>query len=114
MQIFQIQKHLLLQIFLYCNLSSTNEELIVTHYIGRKNGNVPSVILKKSDRNYSLEDFKSKVIIIPEYVTVIEKSVFDGLEGVVIKTGDESISKGWEEGWKGDCEVIWGVDLELE
>ena len=56
----------------------------------------------------------NKVIIIPEYVTIIEKGVFDGLEDVVIKTSYESIPEGWEEGWNGDCEVMWGEDLELE
>ena len=98
--------------FLYCNLSSTNEELIVPHYIGNKNGNVPNVILKKSDREYSLEEFQPKVILIPDYVTEIEKGVFDGLEDVVIKTSYESIPEGWEEGWNGDCEVIWGEEIE--
>lgn len=98
--------------FLYCNLSSTNEELIVPHYIGNKNGNVPNVILKKSDRKYSLEEFQPKVILIPDYVTEIEKGVFDGLEDVVIKTSYESIPKGWEDGWNGDCEVIWGEEIE--
>ena len=38
----------------------------------------------------------------------------DGLEDVVIKTSYESIPEGWEEGWNGNCKVIWGVDLELE
>ena len=98
--------------FLYCNLSSTNEELIVPHYIGNKNGNVPNVILKKSYREYSLEEFQPKVILIPDYVTEIEKGVFDGLEDVVIKTSYESIPEGWEEGWNGDCEVIWGEEIE--
>ncbi|MBR6516021.1 MAG: hypothetical protein IKT40_04105 [Bacilli bacterium] len=98
--------------FLYCNLSSISEELIVPHYIGNKNGNVPNVILKKSDREYSLEEFQPKVILIPNYVTEIEKGVFDGLEDVVIKTSYESIPEGWEEGWNGDCEVIWGEEIE--
>ena len=98
--------------FLYCNLSSTEEELLVPHYIGRKNPNLPNVILKNSDREYSLEEFHPKVILIPEYVTVIEKGVFDGLEDVVIKTSYESIPEGWEEGWNGDCEVIWGEEIE--
>ena len=98
--------------FLYCNLSSTSEELIVPHYIGNKNGNVPNVILKKSDREYSLEEFQPKVILIPDYVTEIEKGVFDGLEDVVIKTSYESIPEGWEEGWNGSCEVIWGEEID--
>ena len=98
--------------YLYCNLSSAEEELIVPHYIGKKNGNVPNVILKKSDREYSLDEFKPKVILIPEYVTEIEKGVFDGLTDVVIKTSYESIPDGWEEGWNGECEVIWGEEIE--
>ena len=98
--------------FLYCNLSSTEEELFVPHYIGRKTYNIPDVILKKSDREYSLEQFQPKVILIPEYVTEIEKGVFDGLTDVVIKTSYESIPDGWEEGWNGECEVIWGEEIE--
>ena len=98
--------------FLYCNLSSIEEELLVPHYIGRKNPNLPNVKLKKSDREYSLEEFQPKVILIPEYVTEIEKGVFDGLTDVVIKTSYESIPDGWEEGWNGECEVIWGEDIE--
>ena len=98
--------------YLYCNLSSAEEELIVPYYIGKKNGNVPNVILKKSDREYSLDEFKPKVILIPEYVTEIEKGVFDGLTDVVIKTSYESIPDGWEEGWNGECEVIWGEEIE--
>ena len=113
-------KNLIFIDFLYCNLTKETNELIVPAYIGYDPKNTPkfkgypSVILKKSDREYSLENFKPKVIIIPEYVTIIEKGVFDGLEDVVIKTSYESIPEGWEEGWNGDCEVIWGVDLELE
>ena len=57
--------------FLYCNLSSIEEELLVPHYIGRKNPNLPNVILKKSDREYSLEEFQPKVILIPEYVLLL-------------------------------------------
>ncbi len=94
--------------FLYCNLSSLEEELIVPHYIGERNSNVPTVELRKTDRKYSLEDFKPKVIIIPEYVKVIEKDVFAGLEDVIIKTSYETKPEGWEEGWNGNCEVIWG------
>ena len=98
--------------FLYCNLSKTEEELLVPHYIGRKTYNIPDVILKKSDREYSLEEFQPKVILIPEYVTEIEKGVFDGLTDVVIKTSYESIPDGWEEGWNGECDVIWGEEIE--
>ena len=58
-----------------------------------------------------MEGFKPKVIIIPEYVEIIEAGVFDGLEGVTIKTVHESKPDGWEEGWNGNCEVIWGVEL---
>ncbi len=79
-------------------------------YIGtldRINSKIPIVELRKSDREYSLENFKPKVIVIPEYVTVIEAGVFDGLTDVVIKTAYKSQPEGWEDGWNGDCEVIW-------
>ena len=96
-------------------------ELIVPKYIGEDPNNYveyyepelkgyPNIILKKSDREYSLAEFKPKVIIIPEYVTVIEKGVFDGLEDVVIKTSYKSIPEGWEKGWNGNWKVIWGAD----
>ncbi len=93
--------------YLYCNLSSTKRTLVVPCYIGEDNNNVSSVELRKSDREYSLENFKPKVIVIPEYVTVIEAGVFDGLTDVVIKTAYKSQPEGWEDGWNGDCEVIW-------
>ena len=55
------------------------------------------------------DDFKPKVIVIPGYVKVIEKGVFDALTDVTIKTSFESKPEGWEDGWNGDCEVIWGA-----
>ncbi len=97
--------------FLYCNQSYSENDLLVPHYIGKRNSNVPTVELKKSDREYSLENFKPTVIIIPEYVKVIEKGVFDGLTNVTIKTSYESQPEGWEDGWNGSCDVVWGVEL---
>ncbi len=97
--------------FLYCNQSYSENELLVPHYIGKESTNVPTVELKKSDREYSLNDFKAKVIIIPDYVKVIEKGVFDGLTDVTIKTSYETKPEGWEDGWNGSCEVEWGVQL---
>ena len=98
--------------FLYCNQVYSEKELIVPHYIGVKSTNVPTVELRKSNREYSLENFKAKVIIIPDYVKVIEKGVFDGLTNVVIKTSYESQPEGWEDGWNGTCEVEWGVKID--
>ena len=98
--------------FLYCNLSNKNSELIVPYYIGSPTKNVPEVYLKKSKREYGLNGFKPKIIIIPEYVIKIEKGVFDGLEDVVIKTSYDSKPEGWEDGWNGKCNVIWGCSLE--
>ena len=78
--------------FLYCNQSYSENELLVPHYIGKRSSNIPTVELKKSDREYSLEDFKAKVIIIPDYVETIETGVFDGLTDVTIKTSYEMLS----------------------
>ncbi len=100
--------------FLYCNQSYSETELLVPHYIGAKTANIPTVELRKSDREYSLEFFGATVIIIPDYVTVIEAGVFSGLEGVTIKTSYESKPDGWEDGWNGDCQVEWGVDISFE
>lgn len=69
--------------FLYCNQTFSEDKLLVPYYIGKENSNVPTVELKKSDREYSLEDFKAKVIIIPDYVKRIDSGVFDGLTDVL-------------------------------
>ena len=99
--------------FLYCNQSYSENELLVPHYIGKRSSNVPTVELKKSDREYSLEDFKAKVIIIPDYVKTIEAGVFDGLTNVTIKTSYDAKPEGWEDGWNGNCEVVWGIEKSL-
>ncbi len=98
--------------FLYCNQSYSENELLVPHYIGKESSNIPVVELKKSDREYSLEDFKATVIIIPEYVEIIEAGVFDGLIDVTVKTSYETKPEGWEDGWNGSCEVEWGVEID--
>lgn len=97
--------------FLYCNQTASEDEIIVPHYIGKKSSNVPIVELRKSDREFSLEDFKPKVILIPEYVEIIESGVFEGLTDVIIKTSYESKPEGWQEGWNGTCEVQWGEKI---
>ncbi len=97
--------------FLYCNQSYSENDLLVPHYIGKRSSNVPTVELRKSDREYSLENFKAKVIIIPDYVETIEAGVFDGLTDVIIKTSYETKPEGWEEGWNGNCEVVWGEEI---
>lgn len=72
--------------------------------------------LRKSERTISLENFEPRVIIIiiiiPEYVEIIEKDVFSGLTNVTIKTSYESKPEGWEDGWNGSCEVVWGFETE--
>lgn len=97
--------------FLYCNQSFSGNELLVPYYIGKENSNVPTVELKKSDREYSLKDFKAKLIIIPDYVKKIDAGVFDGLTDVIIKTSYDTKPEGWEDGWNGTCEVEWGLQL---
>jgi len=97
--------------FLYCNQSYSGNDLLVPHYIGKRNSNVPTVELRKSDREYSLENFKAKVIIIPDYVETIEAGVFDGLTDVTIKTSYETKPEGWADGWNGNCEVVWGEEI---
>lgn len=97
--------------FLYCNLSYTENELIVPYYIGKQGSNVPSVELIKSERKFNLGNFSPKIIIIPEYVKVIEKNVFAGLTGVTIKTSYQTMPEGWQDGWNGNCAVEWGVEL---
>lgn len=98
--------------FLYCNITTLEEEIIVPYYIGKQNSNIPTVELRKSERTFSLENFEPKVIIIPEYVEIIEKDVFSGLTNVTIKTSYESKPEGWEDGWNGSCEVVWGIEIK--
>lgn len=97
--------------FLYCNLSYTENDLTVPYYIGNPNYAIPNVELRKSEREFSLEDFTPKNIIIPEYVKVIETGVFAGLNGVTIKTSYETAPEGWQDGWNGNCTVEWGVEI---
>lgn len=102
--------------FLYCNLSYSKNELTVPYYVGNNyiwddSYTKPSVELKKSEREFSLKDFKAKVIIIPDYVEIIEVGVFDGLTDVTIKTSFKSKPEGWQDGWNGSCTVEWGVEL---
>lgn len=99
--------------FLYCNIFTSKTELLVPYYIGKKNSNVPSVELIKSEREFNLDDFEPKIIIIPEYVKIIEKDVFAGLVGVTIKTSYETMPEGWQDGWNGTCTVEWGVKIDF-
>ena len=98
--------------FLYCNISTSEEEIVVPYYVGKQSSNIPTVELRKSERTISLENFEPRVIIIPEYVEIIEKDVFSGLTNVTIKTSYESKPEGWEDGWNGSCEVVWGFEIE--
>ena len=98
--------------FLYCNISTSEEEIVVPYYVGKQSSNIPTVELRKSERTFSLENFEPKVIIIPEYVEIIEKDVFSGLTSVTIKTSYESKPEGWEDGWNDSCEVVWGFEIE--
>lgn len=94
--------------FVYCNLLCKDNELTVQYFLGKSNSNVPVVELRKTDRELDISGFVPKVILIPEFVSVIEKGVFDGLNGVTIKTSFESKPEGREDGWNGECEVEWG------
>ncbi len=96
--------------FIYCNLLIEQDEITVPYYIGKKSSNIPNVELRKSEREYSLENFMPKVIIIPEYVRIIEKDVFAGLTGVTIRTSYQTAPEGWQDGWNGNCTVEWGMD----
>ena len=99
--------------YVYCNLSSIEEELTILWYLGEPTKEKAEVILKKTGREYTCDNFKPKVINIPEYVTIIEKGVFDNLKNVIIKTSYEEKPEGWEEGWNGDCEIIWGEEIDV-
>ena len=98
--------------YIYCNLTTKKEELTIPWYLGEPTKQKAEVILKRTDRIYNCENFIPKVISIPEYVTTIEKGVFDNLENVIIKTSYVEKPVGWDEGWNGDCEVMWGEEID--
>ena len=100
--------------FLYCFESFNSESLRVHDAVGLSNDLFKPrscVELKKGDREINPEEFNATVIEIPKYVEIIEAGVFDGLEGVTIRTSYASKPEGWKEGWNGNCEVIWGVEF---
>ena len=74
-------------------------------------GYAKEVELRKGEKPISLDEIIVSVFEIPEYVVKIDEGVFDGFKNVTIKTSYESKPDGWEEGWNGNCEVIWGVEL---
>jgi hypothetical protein len=99
--------------FLYCNAVSKTEELLVTYHIGKADkSKLPNVELRKTNREFSLDEFISKTILIPDYVKIIETDVFAALIDVVIKTTYESQPVGWQDGWNGNCEVEWGAEIK--
>ena len=93
-------------------LNSFENEVIIPYIIGENDNNsIPSVELRKSNKIYDLTGFIPKVIVIPDYVKIIDSGVFDGLNDVTIKTSFESQPEGWENGWNDNCEVEWGVTI---
>ena len=84
------------------------ENILGNHFHGQEQDTL--VQLLRSERELALSN-SIRIIEIPKYVTVIEDGVFDGLEGVTIKTSYESKPDGWEDGWNGTCAVEWGVDI---
>ena len=39
---------------------------------------------------------------------LLKDSDFDGLEGVTLITWFENQPEGWQDGWNGNCKVLWG------
>lgn len=100
--------------FLYV-VSKKNSDLIkIDNFLGNQfegqNTNT-TVQLLHSERKFEVSN-SIRFIEIPKYVSVIESGVFDGLEGVTIKTSYENKPDGWAEGWNGTCAVEWGVEIE--
>jgi len=95
-------------------MSSWTETVGIPYCVGSTYVGAPKPIveLKKSNNEFNMEDFKATVIYIPDYVKVIESGVFDGLVGVTIKTSYETKPEGWQDGWNGTCDVMWGITEE--
>ena len=70
------------------------------------------VKLKRSDQEYNLENFLYREIYLRKCVTEIEKDVFSGLDNIRISTEYDSKPDGWQDGWNGNCEVVWGVKFD--
>ena len=84
------------------------ENIVGNHFHGQEQDTL--VQLLRSERELALSN-SIRIIEIPKYVTVIEDGVFDGLEGVTIKTSYESKPDGWEDGGNGTCADEWDVDI---
>lgn len=68
------------------------------------------VELRKGEK-FDIKNYQLKIIEIPQYVTIIETGVFDGIENVIIKTPYEAKPEGWQDGWNSGLEVLWGAEL---
>lgn len=40
--------------------------------------------------------------------------MFIGLSDVTIETAYDSKPDGWQDGWNGNCEVVWGVKFDTD
>ncbi len=109
---YEIEK-LIFNNYPYSEVLSMESSLIIPNWIkGTRTAPNTIVELRMTQKRELIEILTVDTIIIPEYVTVIEEGVFDGLEGVRIQTSYISKPDGWEEGWNGTCMVEWGVYIE--
>lgn len=99
----------------YCVLKKLDVNSKVVKVSANLGGGGPirpvDIILTKSSRTIDLTGFDFNVISIPLNITNIDAQVFGGIDGVTIKTVYESKPDGWADGWNGDNEVEWGVEL---
>jgi len=97
----------------YCFLNREYIDLTIPDHAGTNYPINADVELRKSDRQLDLNEFKFQFINIPDYVKIIDSNVFDNLPDVTIRTSYDTKPEGWEDGWNGNCEVEWGIEIYL-
>ena len=84
----------------------------VRFWAGYKEEITTVVRLKTSGKIFNVKKFPFKTIYLEEFVKEIDKGVFFGLSDVTIETAYDSKPDGWQDGWNGNCEVVWGVKFD--
>lgn len=101
--------------YVYIKSNSSDQTIRISNVVGNSfvgQNKDTKVKLQHSDRQFNKDGFVPIILEIPEFVTTIESGVFIGVTGVTIKTSYNEKPQGWQDGWNGTCEVVWGVEIQ--
>ena len=96
--------------YLYCisNYENIKSAQVLSHFGSSFYYDLNTKVeLIVSNRDYSVNCSQIEKIVLPKFVEVIEKGVFDKLTNVTFETSYSEKPSGWEEGWNGNNPVIW-------